>query len=655
MCGIAGLWNVNHPQPGAAVRTMLDAMRHRGPDGDGMVEYAGGAAGMVRLALVDLSSRGQQPLWSNDGRVAIIFNGEMYNFREERERLAAAGYTFRTTTDTEVLLNLYLERGLDFHERVRGMYVLAFLDWRQTSPGNLPVMVLARGPLGIKHLYLTNPGGDPNRVIFSSEVRALLAAGLAEPRVDQEALASYLAHGFVVQTKTMLAGVRMLEPGTLERYAPGEPVLRKRFWKLPEVESRAETLDAAAERLRSVLDESVRLHALADAPIGAFLSGGIDSTGIVGLMRRHVSLLRTYTVKFPDVPGADESREAAEAAKVFDCLHTDVEVTGREVADILPRFAFELDQPSVDGLNTWLISRAAARDVKGVLSGVGGDEWFAGYPVTRRMVRYETTFNGRLQALAGRLASVSAGWIPNGRLRERAENLATRRSALATWLQAHSVFRSTLARRMAGVSAGQLGEDASIEAVLATDDPQWRHESPVGLSCLLDTRVYMIHQLLRDSDATSMAHSLELRVPLVDAKLANFARSCPDEYKLNMDGGANSEYQSSGAKRVLIKALADILPPSIATRRKRGFTLPFEHWMRGPLAGLVEDTCSHETIKRRGLIDPELLGPVRQAARSKASGSLYPALWSLMILELWCRSVLDPFAQPAAATCSAGV
>jgi asparagine synthase (glutamine-hydrolysing) len=655
MCGLVGLWNVSSERPHATVCEMLEAMKHRGPDGQGTLEYAGGAAGMVRLALVDLSERGQQPLWSADRRVAILYNGEIYNFRAERERLLGAGYRFTTTTDTEVILNLYLENGLEFHEHLRGMYALAIFDWRQSSPGGAPVMVLARGPLGIKHLYVAHPQNDPRQVMFSSELRAILASGLVRPQVNSEALSTYLAHGFVMQSDTMISGVRMMEPGTIERYAPGEPTVKKRFWQIPPYAPRHESLDESAERLRGVLEESVRLHALADAPIGAFLSGGIDSTGIVGLMRRHVADLRTYTLKFPDVPGEDEVDQAAAAAAAFDCRHSVVEIPSSEVAEILPRFAGELDQPSADGLNTWLISRAAARDVKGVLSGIGGDEWFAGYPVTRRMVRYSATTSGRAQAAAGRFAHLVARWIPAGGLRERALNLATRRSAVGTWLQTHTVFREAVARRMAGLPFERGLEDRRIEAILNHERSDWRKETAVGLSCLLDTRVYMMNQLLRDSDASSMAHSLELRVPLVDLALVAFSRSCDDAYKLRPDGGSSSQYMDSGSKRVLIHALRDLLPPTIANRPKRGFSLPFEHWMRGAVAPLLEDTCSHETVTRRGLLDPHLVAQARKQHGLRGSGHAYPSLWTLMILELWSRAVLDKYRQPAVTSHAVGV
>ncbi len=641
MCGITGLWNVRLPRPATNVSVMLDAMRHRGPDGRGMLEFQGGAAGMVRLALVDLSERGQQPLWSPDRRVAILFNGEMYNFREERQRLEQTGCSFYSTTDTEVILHLYLERGLRFADHLRGMYAVAIFDWRSTAPGGLPVLVLARSPLGIKPLYIAQPAGEPEGVMFASEVRALLASELVPRRVDRQGLSDYLAHGFVLQPRTIIEGVRMLQPGTLERYAPGEPVYRTQFMGMPPYVPRAETLDQAAERLRSELEESVRLHALADAPIGAFLSGGVDSTGIVALMRKHVGDLRTYTVAFPDLPGHDEAQEAAAAAKVYECRHTMVELVGRDIAEAFPRFAGDLDQPSWDGFNTWLISRAAARDVKGVLSGIGGDEWFAGYPVTRRMAQHSTTPAGRASASMGQLAHWFGGFVRSESLRDRAFNLAARRSRLTIWIHSHTVFRYETARRLAGLAIEAGAQEAQFAAILAGIRSDWRKESAVGLSCLLDGHVYLIHQLLRDSDAASMAHSLELRVPLVDLEVLNFSRTCQDGFKLASRGGSGNQYVNSGSKRVLIHALRDVLPPNIVNRRKRGFALPYEQWMSGSLASIVEETNSPDVVSRRGLVDPALVSSLFQAARSGPPGSLFPRIWSLTILELWCRAVLD--------------
>lgn len=640
MCGIAGIWgdrsNEGHP---AQVDSMLKAMLHRGPDGNGRLKFEGGAAGMVRLALVDLSDKGQQPIWSPDRRVAIIFNGEMYNFREERQRLVSQGYSFQSATDTEVILALYLERGLDFVQRLRGMFALALFDWRETLQGNSPIMVLARDPFGIKPLYIAQTHKGDGAVVFASEIRALLASGCVPREVDAAGLKDYLTYGFVIQPRTMIAGVRMLEPGTLERYQPGAPVERKYFWHMPESEPLEESLDEAAERLRSIIDESVALHAMADAPIGAFLSGGIDSTGIVGLMHQHIPHLKTYTLRFPGLPGSDEATEAVATSEAFGCENSVIEVTGSTVKSALPIFAASLDQPSTDGLNTWLISRAAAQDVKGVLSGLGGDEWFAGYPVTRRMARYDSMPLGRAQAVAGHLAYAVSRRMPQGRLHQRVESLASRRNMLATWIQTHTVFTDHQASKLTGITDGE--QVVRFEGLLGGVRDEWAEESPVGISCLLDATVYMRSQLLRDSDATSMAHSLELRVPFVDAKIAAFSRTCADNFKLRPDGSDGLHYQESGSKRVLIQALRDILPSGVANRPKRGFALPFAHWMKRELSSLVEKTCHPEVVRRRGLINPKIVSTLYKDREFDLPGNLYPKLWSLMILELWCRAVLD--------------
>ncbi len=619
---------------------MLDAMRHRGPDGRGTLSFAGGAAGMVRLALVDLSDRGQQPLWSPDRRVAVLFNGEMYNFRQERQRLEGKGYVFRTTTDTEVILNLYLERGPEFVHRLRGMDAIAILDWRERPQGGLPTLLLSRGPLGIKPLYIAPAEHDTQCVLFASEVRALLASGLVARQVSQAGLSDYLSRGFVVQPTTIIAGVRMLEPGCYERYEPGRPLEQRKFREIPPYRPWKETLDESAHRLRNVLEESVALHAFADAPVGAFLSGGVDSTGIVSLMRKHVGELRTYTLKFPDVAFDDEAELAAEAAKALDCRSTIVEVRNHEVPQILLDFAAATDQPSHDGLNTWLVSRAAARDVKAVLSGIGGDEWFAGYPVARRMAYYSSHPLGRAKACLGQVANAVYPWLPEGKLRQRGANMATRRSPLATWLHAHTIFPHNFVQRMLGRRRGQTGEIEKYELLLEQLSPDARRETALGIACLLDIWVYMGSQLLRDSDVMSMAHSLELRTPFLDLNLVDFARTCSDDFKLVNHRGWTRPAAPYGAKRVLLRALADVLPPGIGSRPKRGFALPLQSWLRNELRPLVEETCSLESIRRRGLIDPALIAPLVRT-RETIEANLYPRLWALMLLELWCRAVLD--------------
>jgi asparagine synthase (glutamine-hydrolysing) len=636
MCGIAGLWEKGR-ETHVGLAAVLQAMRHRGPDGQRAHDFDGGSAGMVRLALVDLSERGQQPLWSPDGLVAILFNGEMYNFRAERQRLDGT-FPFRSSTDTEVVLALYLEMGPSFVEALRGMFALAILDWREAGAEGPPKLLLARDRFGIKPLYVA--GSGDGGIAFASEIKGLLASGLVAPEVDPIGLASYFRHGFLVQPRCIVRGVRMLEAGTVEIHEPGGATKRLRFGSLPAAVARPESLRDAADRLRSVLEQSVALHALADAPVGAFLSGGVDSTGIVALMLRHLPRLRTYSLGWVGGGAPDETPEAEATAQRLGCEHTSVLVPGREVAEVLSRFARDLDQPSIDGLNTWFVSRVAAREVKGVLSGLGGDEWFAGYPVASRMARFSSPARGAAVRLAGRMASTLSGPLAGTRLGARLENWSSYRSPLALWLGAHSVFSDGDTAKLLGRHADETGEERIVRALLA-DGSEPSEESVASLACRLDAGVYMRSQLLRDGDATSMAHSLELRVPFVDAEVAAFARSCDDRYKVDA-AGAGRTYRTSGAKRVLIEALRDLLPPGIENRPKRGFAMPYETWMRGPLREIALDCTSGETVRARGLLSPPAVADLRRRVESHEPGAAYPKLWSLMILELWCREVLDP-------------
>src|SRR5215470_1602505 len=356
MCGIAGIIGSTH-DCSARVMAMLRAQAHRGPDGCGMVDFEGGAAGAVRLALVDPSDRGRQPIWSADRRVAILFNGEMYNHVEQRSRLIARGYRFGSSTDTEVVLALYLEHGIKFADYVRGMFAVAILDWRESTLGGQPTLVLARDHFGIKPLYITRASTPGNPFVFASEIRSLLASRLIRKEIDKGGLTDYLAVGFVMQPRTIIAGVEMLERGSILRMTPSGLVERTRFWNIPRFQAASETFEQSAERLRSVLHESIALHPMADAPVGAFLSGGVDSAGVVGLMVKKNPKLRTYSLRLADSPQSDESTQADAFARSLGCESTLVDVSGREMVDLLPQFASDIDQPSTDGLNTWLISR----------------------------------------------------------------------------------------------------------------------------------------------------------------------------------------------------------------------------------------------------------------------------------------------------------
>jgi asparagine synthase (glutamine-hydrolysing) len=629
MCGIAGIWDPSGREQGNALPAMLDAIGHRGPDGRGSMRYPGGSAGMVRLALVDLSDRGQQPLWSENRSVAILFNGEIYNFREERSRLEKKGFTFRTDTDTEVVLALYLERGARFVERLRGMYAVALFDFRDRSSTAPPDLLLARGPFGMKPLYVHEDGAGV--ITFASELKGLLASPSIPRRVSTSALGDYLRFGFVPPPRSILEGVRVVRQGTLERHRPGasSPEV-SRFYSLPAVTARRETIEEAAERTREAVEESVRLHALADARVGAFLSGGIDSTIILSLMRRHLSSVRTYTLRFPEAPGADEVSAAAETARRLDCETQVVDVTAADLAESLPAYARDLDQPSSDGVNTWFVSRAAGRGVKAVLSGLGGDEWFAGYPVARRMARLEGTRRGRWLAHAARAAAEARPWLPRSLNSEELDRLIARKSPLDLWLQTHVVFRADEVVALTGRAVDDL---AVVANELDRWAPHWREESARGLSTTLDVCLYLGAQLLRDSDATSMAHHLEVRAPFVDLIVAEVARSISDENRLPLD----SERGRRLPKPALTLGMRDVLPDELVHRPKKGFVVPVYSWLEGPLRGRVDEMLRDESALG-GLIDRRAVCDLLDRWRTDAS--LTRRVWSMLTFELWRREVI---------------
>ncbi|HEY7528790.1 MAG TPA: asparagine synthase (glutamine-hydrolyzing), partial [Candidatus Deferrimicrobiaceae bacterium] len=376
MCGICGMIG---EAPAGALEAMVSAMGHRGPDDSGIHREGRVSLGMTRLAVIDLSAMARQPMRNPEGSVWIVYNGETYNFREEREILEGKGHSFASASDTEVVLRMYEQYGDDFLLRMRGMFALAIYD-RRRGAGKEKVL-LARDPLGIKPLLYA---GTKSGFVFASEMKAILASGLIDGGIDPVSLRLLLVHGSVTQPATVLRGVRMLLPGhrmVLERGSlREEPYWRIAPGRVPGL--REAPYPEIVERAREALAESVRLQMVSDVPVGAFLSGGLDSSLLVSLM---ASLgggrVRTFSVGF-EAEGAhiDETDDAYRIAKFLETDHTRVPVTGKEVAEFLPRIASALDQPSVDGVNSFFVSRAASGGVKVAVSGTGGDELFAGYP-----------------------------------------------------------------------------------------------------------------------------------------------------------------------------------------------------------------------------------------------------------------------------------
>ncbi len=620
MCGIWGAVNVGDRE---IAERAVAAICHRGPDGHGI--YAGGGPvpvllGNTRLAIIDLSDAGRQPMSTADGRYWIVYNGEVYNYQALRQELIEAGHHFRSQSDTEVILHAYVEWGEHCLDRLRGMFAFAVWDAHEHK------LFAARDRLGVKPLYIAELGGG--RLMFGSELKALLATGLITPRLNYPALHHYLSFYAVPSPYTMLEGVEALPPGHCLTFERGELRIRQ-YWYLPPAEPLAADRHEIVAELRRLLEESIRLRMIADVPVGAFLSGGVDSSAVVALMTRASGeRLRTFSVGFgAEGEGIDERSAARVMAQHYGTEHTEVVVTGRDVREQLPAIIRAMDQPSGDGINTYLVSQAAAQHVKVALSGLGGDELFAGYPqfkLFRRMDRARGVWK-RLPDAVQNVARRSARQIASG---ERA----------LTWLDGDLLARYERVRVLFGEAQKQALY--TPETMLAMAAPErsldylarFVHPAEQGSIAQL-TRLeisnYMAHTLLRDTDAMSMAHSLEVRVPLIDHKLVEFAVRIPPELKLN----------NGQSKWVFAEALRDVLPAEVLKRPKRGFEMPVAAWMRGDLRDVLEDVFSPESISRRGLFEVEA---ARGVYRDFLAGEgPYMRAWSLAVLELWLREFVD--------------
>ena len=582
MCGLAGA--IGRAGSAARVRSMLTCLDHRGPDDAGLEEIVGragvprGALGHKRLAILDLSPAGHQPMHSADGRHALVFNGEIYNFRTLRESLAREGVQFRSTGDAEVLLEGWARHGDAFLRRLRGMF--AFVIWDRHEER----AVLARDPFGIKPLYLAERDGA---LFFASEARALLAAEAVPRRLSRDGIATYLARGAVREPGSVVEGVRSLPAGTVlevrvDQSGVASVSTPREYGPSPLEPATSLERDPAraAALVRAALRDSVAHHLVSDVPVGVFLSGGIDSSLVAALAAESAAEpIETFTISF-DEPEFDETGPAGAVARRFGTRHHVIPLSGEEMLASLP-FAFAaMDQPSMDGLNTYAVSRAVRRrGLKVVLSGLGGDELFAGYPSFRRA------------------RSLAALWSPSAPLRLLLSAAASRAGGIGAEKLAMLLRGRSPAFAAYAASRALFGREG-VRALAGIPPERDLRRPPDGLTTLqqvswLELTGYMRDTLLRDSDVFSMAHGLELRVPFVDLEVARASVSVDDATKLH--GG--------GSKPLLVAAVADLLPREVWDRPKQGFTLPFAVWLRGPLRASVEAELRGDAARAAGL-DP---------------------------------------------------
>ena len=617
MCGIAGIFSLGE----RAVPGVLDAMNqtlvHRGPDDAGTLLDRRAGLAMRRLSIIGVDN-GHQPIFNEDGEVALVFNGEIYNYRALKAELEAAGHRFATLSDVEVVVHLYEQRGDDFLDHLRGMFALALYDRRRGR------LLLARDRSGQKPLYWALAGG---LLVFASEIKAIHASGLVAKELDRESLRSYLTYGFVAGERTLFEGVRKLGAGCALAAAEGATETR-RYWDLPATTADGGSLEEAAATVRELLEASVEKRLMSEVPLGAFLSGGVDSSAVVALMTRRLDQpVQTFCVGFED-SRLDELPHARAVAAQFGTRHHELLLRGVNL-ELLRDLNWHHDEPAGDpaAVPTFCLSRFARRRITVVLTGEGGDETFAGYPHHRHALRFGA-FEARLPGLAaaarrvGALEGVLGGlgsaqfwkgvWIAGLPVAER------HRGWYATYTDAELRRLLAPAMRRADFNGSLTAPFRAFQARVAARDP-------LDQLLYVDSKLMLADQLLMKVDKTTMAASLEARCPLLDQELLEYATALPAELKIS----------SQGSKLVLREALRDLLDDAILDRPKQGFDVPLATWLERDLSGFVADGLLAESAPIGRYLD---LGTVRQAwkrFRRRRDNRSAKQIWRLLNLAVW--------------------
>jgi asparagine synthase (glutamine-hydrolysing) len=629
MCGICGEIALNGAPPIVAedVRAMRDQLLHRGPDAEGMFlsPDSRAALGFRRLQIIDLTPNANQPMPNEDATIHVVFNGEIYNFQPLRDRLLASGHQFRSKSDTEVIVHLYEERGDRFVEELEGMFAIAVWD----APARR--LLLARDRAGKKPLFFYR---DARRLAFASEMKAFFAHPGITLSVNAAALPYYFMHGYVPGPETFYRHVEHVEPGTIVTVTPDGRIDRRTYWRLQypdaaDQNNRVTDRAAATARVRALTTEAVERRLISDVPLGAFLSGGVDSTIVVGLMAGLMrEPVKTFSIGFEGDAAYDETAYARQVAERFQTEHTEFRVAPSAIG-LIDTLLWHHDGPFGDSsaIPTYLVSRLTREHVTVVLTGDGGDELFAGY------LRFHAARSANaLPRWSGRAASALLSplpvppnerhWIARARRFARYMDLPLLQR-LTRW---NSFFVEDLPPLLAPVLREALGTLDPMH-YLRRDLDELHRLSPLAQLLLANFRTYLPGDLLVKTDRMTMAASLEARAPFLDRELTEFAATLPDNWKLSRTGRTKS---------ILRDAFADLIPPSVNRRGKMGFGVPLDRWFRGELRSYVRDTLLASDACSRNYLDA---AEVERLVRRHETGeaNVGHQLWCLLTFERWLR------------------
>jgi asparagine synthase (glutamine-hydrolysing) len=625
VCGIYGIFQLNGaPADPALMPAMGRVIVHRGPDDEGHHADGPCAIGMRRLSIIDLAG-GHQPLSNDGGTLWLVCNGEIYNFRELRRELVALGHRFKTASDSEVILHSYAQYGDEFIHRLNGMFAFALWDARGQR------LIVGRDRLGIKPIYIYR---DARRFAFASEAKTLLTLPGVSAQIDPDALHSYLNLGYVTAPQSIFRGISKLPPASV-LFVKGGRVEERRYWRIPAAIDPSLGENEWVERIRARLDEAVRMQMVSDVPIGAFLSGGIDSSTVVGLMAAHSDQpIRTYAIGFKGTAADDFYNELPYARRVADLFHTEHHeiVVRPDVVALLPRLLWHMDEPLSDTafITTFLVSQFARRDVTVILSGVGGDELFGGY--SRYLGNHYQAYFDRLPGWARRAASALGERLPSDR---HSPLLNFSRLAKGFLASAGMPFEERYRAYVQVFPAEEAQRLLRLDGAARPDRiaAAFRHAGggdALNRMLAVDAETQLPDDLLMLTDKMSMATSLECRVPLLDHELVELAASMPEAVKI----------RGMRLKHVLKEAVSGLLPRDILERKKRGFGTPMGAWLKADLAPLVQGLLSEAVVNTRGLFHlQEVRNLIAAHEANRIDGT--DRLLALINLEIWSRIYLD--------------
>lgn len=600
MCGISGVININNKESvERKLHVMNESMKHRGPDDQGVFFDDFVALSQTRLSIIDLSAQGHQPMMSFDKNIVVVFNGEIYNFKQIKSQIS--NYEFVTKTDTEVIIAAYLKWGISFIDYLDGMFAIVLYDIKQQK------VFLIRDRLGVKPLYFHI--NSQNEVYFASEIRTIIKGSEIKPKLNLLHLNEYFTYQTITNNKTLLEGVFSVPAGSFYCYHLNT-FENKTYWKANSKINSSETKKNAVKNVRELFLSAVEKRMMSDVPLGAFLSGGIDSSAVVAAMSELGITANTFNVNF-DESQFSEARFAEIIAQKFKTNHTTINLKPDFFLSLLPDGVKALDHPSIDGLNTYVVSKVSKEaGITVALSGVGGDEWFAGYPFFNQFHNKSLNKYQKLPFFVRQTISKMAKLKQNVSSEKKWEFLASDLSYLGLYRAQKGVF-----------------SNAQISKLLkqSTFKPEFYDFKSISDVSIFEWEKYLMPVLLRDTDQMGMAHSLEIREPFLDYQLIEYLLSLPDEFKFG-----------SQPKQLLVDAMGDLLPPEIVNRPKMGFVLPYQQWMKYELKPFALKGI--EYLQNHNAFNSDYINQLKNWYFNDKNNVRWNMIWNLAVLGHWINN-----------------